>query len=231
MANMSLRSVILYDKWPGVVNPNMSVPVNGFDSTKEGSGNCVSESIFQIGLKIQAYNDGTYNPGFYTMQYLQFCEGSSNAYDVGDLTTGYRACFWYDVTQHHPDGNNAGTWYVVTNNVSDSDATRGGGVAFPVCDLSGAETTGSNAPEFGWFWVGGVNPCVTSPVADCTKLGGAGILSDGDIVKGTEFTFEADGTACARVIPYCFTAIFEVTLGYDATQFYSPAGKSLADDA
>lgn len=224
MATISLRDVILYDRWPGYPDPNLSEPTSGFDA----SAQCSTAPVWPIGTKIQKYNDSTLNPGYFTMAYLQFCEGSDSAYDAGDPSTGYGACFRYDATQHLPDGQK--NWFKVTHDLTNSDGTRGGAVAFPAFDLSGADTTTTDN-EFGWFWCGGVNPCITTTgFADCTRLAGE-VKTDGDIKAGVEFCFEDDGTNAASIIPYCMTAIFEVTLGYDATIFCGPSGYALAADA
>lgn len=200
MAGINLRNINLIDKWPGTPNPNMGIPTNGFDSSVAGSGNCVTTPVFDVGTKIMAYNDGTYNPGWYTMCYMQFCEGSDNAHDAGDPSDGYACCFHYEATQHHPDGNNKATWYAVTNDLTNSDGTTGGALAIAVRDLSGADTT-TTGNEYGWYWVGGVCPCVTSPDTDCTQLGGE-VLTGGSVGQGEYIAIQDDGTNCAEMFLY-----------------------------
>jgi hypothetical protein len=175
----------------------MGRPPNGFDSTVGGSGNCVTTAVFDVGTKVADYNDGTVNPGWYTMCYMQFVEGSDSAYDAGAPSTGYGLCFHCEATQHHPDGNVTQTWYAVTHDLTNSDGSYGGAVALPACDLSGADTTTTGA-EYGWFWIGGVCPCVTSPRVDCTRLGGD-VLTDGNIVAGSPFYVQDDGTNAAEI--------------------------------
>ena len=52
MATVAMNDVVLYDKWPGYPNFNLSKPTNGFDSTVSGSGNCVSTPLYPPGTKI-----------------------------------------------------------------------------------------------------------------------------------------------------------------------------------
>lgn len=243
MAGVALRDVVLYDKWPGPVNPNIGRPANGFGSTVSGSGNCVTTAVYPVGTKIMTLNDGTYNPGWSTMCYMQFAEGSSAAYDCDtDVSNGLAVCGHYEVTSHHPDGDNAGTWYVVTNNTIDSDMTSSQRIAIACCDFSGADTTSTGA-EFGWFWVGGVCPCVTgpSPHIDCTKFS-LSVLTDGDVVAGEELCVIAASDTVAATTgltvfrPYGNTTMWVADAGddsdaFDATALGTPIGYATAADA
>ena len=232
MASISMQSVVLFDGWPGTPNPNVGPPTNGYDSTKEGSGNCVSTPLFPIGEKRMGYNDATHNPGGYTMCYMQFAEGSDFAYDIGAMSQGYRMCFHYEATQHHPDGNNAGTWYVVSTDLTNTDGTEGGAVAFPACDLSGADTTLTNGPEFGWMWVGGVCPCITLNDAggtDMTKLGN-NITTSGDVAAGN-FLITSDLTNAGAPTAMCPTEVVDGSILEDSTHGWRTWGKSYVVDA
>lgn len=193
MAVVSLRQIYLYDKWPGSPS-DQGPPPNGFDSTVEGSGNDVTNALFPVGEKRRIYNDGTVNPGWSTFIYLQFVEGSDSAFDADqDVSTGYGMCFHIlDASEHAPDGQT--DWYLVTHDLTNSEGTQGGAVAFACTDLSGADTTGTGWANFGWFWCGGVNPCVTGPNrTDMTKLG-ADVVTGGNVAIGTPVYVVDDGT-------------------------------------
>ncbi len=226
MAGLSLRYVNLYDNWPGEANPNLGIPGSGFDSTNGGSGNCVTEPAYPIGTKIMSYNESTLHPGWYTAMYLQFCEGSDTAFDIGDPSTGYNMCGRYCTTQHNPDGGKY--YYRVTSDVTNSDMTKGTPVAFAFADLSGADTT-TTGSEFGWFWVGGVCPCCTNPL-EYTRMGGE-IKTDGDVLTGEEIVVTDDGTNAGAFDVMCLTVITELTNSGDYTKWQSPIGRALATDA
>lgn len=193
MADIFLRDVLLFDQWPGVPDPNLSCPTEGFDASTQ----CSSTPVWPLGTKIQNYNDSTYGPGYYTMIYLMFCETSVHAYDIDDPSTGYNMCFHVnDVCDNIPGNSDAANyWYIVTNDLTSSDGTLGGALAFAAYDLSGnSGTTESN--ECGWFWCGGVNPCITDSAtntADCTRLAGE-IRTDGSVTQGKLFGIGDDGS-------------------------------------
>lgn len=227
MATIALRDILLYDRWPGYPDPNLSCPSDGFDS----SAQCSSTPVWPVGTKIQAYNDSTYNAGYYTMQYLRFVEGSDSAFDAGDPSTGYCACFHIvDASQHSPG---AGTnWYLVTHDLTNSDGTLGGAVAFPAFDLSGNSGASSDeSNEYGWFWVGGVNPCITNAsFTDCTRLAGE-ILTDGNVVIGQEVIVQDDGTNAAALALACPTVFDSTTISDASTWGFVAVGRALATDA
>lgn len=207
MAEILLRDVILYDRWPGCPNPNLSCPTCGFDATAQ----CSSTPVWPLGTKIQAYNDSTYCPGYYTMIYLQYVETSDIALDIGDPSDGQRACFHVIDACNNTPGNTVDYWYMVTLDATNSDATLGGAIAFAAAELSGNSTSEQN--ECGWFWCGGVNPCITnSTFTDCTVLAGA-IKTDGNVMQGTEIAVTGDGTGCAAFAPLCVTIIYGATVG------------------
>jgi hypothetical protein len=198
MATISLRQLYLYDKWPGSVS-DVGPPPNGYDSTVEGSGNDVTNALFQPGEKRRILNDGTVNPGWSTMMYLQFVEGSDSAFDAdADPSTGYCACFHIvDASEHAPDGQT--DYYLVTHDLTNSEGTLGGAVAFAMTDLSGADTTGTGWANYGWFWVGGVNPCVTGPNrVDMTAIGGE-MKTGGSVAIGNPVYINGDGTNAAAL--------------------------------
>lgn len=190
MAGIKLNDLILDGVgWPGPIQSQMGIPTNGWDGTKD-AGNCVTEPLHRIGQKLMAYNDGSRNPGWYTMQYLRFFEGTDLAQDIGAVSEGYRVCC-------HAETSAAGDvtvgdytyapWYVVTNDCTNSDATRGGPPAIPAADLS--------HNQYGWFWIEGV-----CPVKDVTKFVVSGdvtgrlLKSTGDVSNGWKVALAGDGT-------------------------------------
>lgn len=202
MTVINTQALILYDKWPGAVNPNLGKPVDGWDGT---TSHDVSVAAYPVGTKIMAYNDHTANPGWYTMMYLQFAEGSDYAYDGnGDITAqgaGSGFCFQYCATGNM-DTDGTARWYLVSNDLTNSCATvadaAGGGLAHCArCavvagDISGNfASTGRN--NFGWFWVGGV-----CPIKDLTNLHGD-ITTDGAVVAKQEVVPTDDGANGATI--------------------------------
>jgi hypothetical protein len=215
---LRISDIILNDGWPGGVDTRMGTPYNGFDTT--AGGNCVTSPAYPVGTKIQNYDDNTICPGWYTMMYLRFHEGTDFAQDVGDTSDGYGLCF-------HADGTATGDtttgdttyapWYVVTNDCTNSDATqRGVAAAFPAADLS--------HNQYGWFWVGGV-----CPLSDVTSfLVGEGtavsIKAHADTAIGQQIFVTDDGTNGTQITPYCPTEVFDLTEGADATIWAGPIG-------
>lgn len=196
MADIFLRDIILYDLWPGTPDPNLSEPTVGFDASIQ----CSSTPVWPLGTKIQKYNDSTYNPGYFTMIYLQFIETSDVVHDIGDPSTGYNACFHIQDACNNTPGNTVDYWYMVTNDLTNSDGTLGGAIAFAAYDLSGNSTTEQN--ECGWFWCGGVNPCITTTgFKDCTRLAGE-IRTDSSVQQGVYFGVLDDGTDVAALAGY-----------------------------
>jgi hypothetical protein len=144
------------------------------------------------------------------MAYLQYVETSDVAQDIGDPSDGYRACFHVIDACGNTPGATVDYWYLVTLDVTNSDATLGGAIAFPAYALSGNSSTEQN--ECGWFWVGGVNPCITTTgFKDCTVLAGA-IATDGNVMQGVEVAV-IDNTGVAALAPMCNTILFGVTVG------------------
>jgi len=219
MATVALRDVFLYDNWPGSPNFNLGRPTNGFDSTVSGSGNNATTALYIPGEKIQVpYKaaDQTRWPGTSTFIYLQFHEGTDFAQDAGDPSDGYCACFHADGTAT-ADGSIAGPWQV-TNDVTNSDATIGGAIAFACTDLSD--------DEFGWFWCGGV-----CPAYDVTRLAGE-IKTGGGVTVNCKVFVEGDGTNGAALQIADATQITDTTNFNDISQgLNNVVGYSLQVDA
>lgn len=202
MTVINTQNLILYDKWPGAVNPNQSMPVDGWDGT---STHDVSLPAYPIGTKIMKYNDSTYNPGWYTMMYLQFAEGSDYAFDGnGDITAqglGSGFCFQYETTGNM-DADGTAKYYLVTNDLTNSCATltdeAGSGLSFSArCAVAAGDISGNFAvagrSNYGWFWVGGV-----CPIVDLTNLHGD-ITTGGDVVAKQDVIPNDDGDNGATI--------------------------------
>jgi len=202
MAGIDGKNVIMIDSWPGPVDYHMSTPTNGFDSTKEGSGNCVTEPLFRPGQKIAAYNDATTNSGWYTCIYLRFVEGSDLAYDADpDPSSGHGlVCHLQDMTEHDPETLLA--WWNVSSDTTNTCGTLATPVAMAMRTFCGGtdSTAGGRSPEYGWYWCGGVCPCNTLNAAgttDYTKTGG-NYPTDGSVVINNYMVIQDNGSNCLR---------------------------------
>ncbi|MHC4464782.1 MAG: hypothetical protein ACYS6W_08675 [Planctomycetota bacterium] len=165
MASLGAEEFILYDTMPGPVNPNMSKPVNGFDSTHS---NNVSTAVYRPGTKIMSFQDVTVttagsrtaNIGGYTCVYAKYVCGTT-AIDVtaGEIMTQY-------------DGSAGVIPFAVTRDLSGSN---GAGQNSP-CAIACADIT-PNA--FGWYWCEGV-----CPQEDVTALDQSTFVTDGSVAQG-----------------------------------------------
>ncbi len=170
-------------KWPGHPIPGLGKPADGWDGTTHS---CVTSPVYPIGTKISQYYDNTVSPGYATMMYMQFHDGTDLGAAAGDVSDGYGMCFMAEGTAT-ADGT-IPNWLIVTNDLTNSDGTKGGAMAVPLADLS--------SDQFGWFWVGGV-----FPYSDCTARAGD-IKVTGDIsllvnVNPIPLYVADDGTNCA----------------------------------
>ena len=194
MAGINLSSVILYDRWPGPVNPNLGMPVDGWDNTVDNYKTTAATDLpaWPLGTKIMTYSDNSWAPGWYTMIYLEYHSYESGAtYDVSnDISDGFPGCAQADgSTAAHYDtiaDNSTIPYYVVTRCLTTAggqvDYTRAnagvGAIAVPCCSMSSDGTAcitqGGYGDFYGWFWCGGV-----CPAKDITFLddNGAGIGS------------------------------------------------------
>jgi len=199
MAGVNLSSVILKDNWPGIPNPNLGIPKDGWDNTKDNFKTTSAADLptYPLGTKIMAYTDNSWCPGWYTMMYLVYHSYESGAlYDISqDFSDGFPGCA-------HADGSTAAhyctlaevstiPYYVVTKCITtdggDVDYTRSNcavaAIAVPCATLSSDGTAcftqGGYGDSFGWFWVGGVCPCKDATIMDnrsstmstCTGIG------------------------------------------------------------
>lgn len=193
MAGINLSSVILYDRWPGPVNPNLSIPADGWDNTldcfKTTSAN--DQPSYPLGTKIMAYSDNSWAPGWYTMIYLMYHSYEAVAlYECSkDFSNGLPMCgpivagaagTCQSQTQLATFGDNTALpYYLVSRCVSAcagrSDFSRsvvGGPYALPCWTASSdgsVAATNGYGDAYGWFWIGGV-----CPARDVTLFDGAG---------------------------------------------------------
>lgn len=173
MAAIPLGHILLIDRWPGPVNPNLGIPTGGWDGTTHS---CVTASVYPPGTKIMAYSDATPNPGWYTMYYgviagysagtkpcsdgpeqdvsdgKMWCAHSCLTADVGDAT-------YTNLTYN--DGSVAPRYVLGACGTSAiTDLTLGEPIALACVTAEGN--------EFAWFWIGGV-----CPVGDVTMFQGS----------------------------------------------------------
>ena len=212
MANaIQLTQLMLYDNWPGAVNPNLGIPRGGFDATEWNL--CTTDDTaaadtppYPIGTKIMAYTDNSNCPGWYTMMYLAFHDYSSRDIEAKDVSLGQGYCCHVNVgcstkTTFYAGGNDTvAPYYFVAQCCSgQTDVTEGAPIAMPCATLSADSSIVLSAIGYdnrvigyghglGWFWVGGV-----CPVKDLTHFdhssGGHGGTNP---YIGADVTAEAD---------------------------------------
>jgi len=137
MADSTLDSelFVLYDNWPGDGDPGLSqdAPCDGFTGTDHHN---TSTAIYQVGAKIQVYNDGTSGkPGWAKLVYLQV--GTQDAETVIAAKSVVV-----------PDS--ATYYYRVTNDPLRAVVLPSGMAAIALSAMTDA--------YYGWFWCGGVCP-------------------------------------------------------------------------
>jgi len=168
MATIRLSRLSLIDKWPGLANPNLSIPTNGWDNTIDNFTTTASGQApsYPVGTKIMAYTDNTNCPGYYTMMMLMYHDFS--AQDVsGDFSDGNIFCSHVATgcasTAELADTSRA-PYFVVAKcyTAIATDVTKGTPVAVPCATIASDGTvayTNGYGDAYGWFWVGGVCPC------------------------------------------------------------------------
>lgn len=227
MATIQLSHINLIDRWPGAVNPNQSIPTDGWDGTGHS---CVTTPVYPVGTKIMAYTDNSYCPGYYTMMYGGFAAFSSAADISGDFSDSVQWCGHCCLTSDTADAT-----YEIPNyesvdvsglpmtvlcreytagTITIGDVSKGGPVALPCATLEGY--------DYGWFWVGGVCPCkdVTLMQGTADSEAGADMTTDGTVVPGAVWLCITAGTQLLTGDISGFTAI-STPLG-----FYPPIGYS-----
>ena len=214
MAEVSGKDLVLIDQWPGSNDYNMSIPTNGFDSSREGSGNCVTAPLYRPGQKIAAYNATGRYPGWYTCIYLKFVEGSDYAYDLdADPSSDHGIVCQIslaDMTEHLFD-DTVVSWFTVTTDVTNGCGTLAGArmTGLGMRDLSGGtdSTASGRTGEWGWFWCGGMCPCSTlnqQGGTDYTRTGGQ-FTTDGSVTANGELGVVGSGSNGLRVGGYDFS--------------------------
>lgn len=165
MAAIGAEEFILYDTMPGLVNPNMSIPTNGFDSTHS---NNVTTAVYVPGTKIMGYQEvsttakgaRTANIGSYACVYAKYiCATTAMDVSAGDIMTQY--C-----------GSDGARPFAVTRDMSGSN----GAFQNAPCAIACADIT-PNA--YGWYWCAGV-----CPQTDVTALDQSTFVTDGSVAGG-----------------------------------------------
>ena len=157
MADSTIDSELftLDDRWPGDADPGLAQdpPRDGFDGTDHHN---VAAAAYQVGQKIQVYNDGTTGKaGWSTFIYLQV--------GTQDVTTVIAA-----KSLVVPDSNT--TYYQVTNDPARAVCLPCGMAAYAIGAVTNA--------YYAWFWCGGVCPETFD-----SDLAGT-YATDGNVVAG-----------------------------------------------
>lgn len=230
--NIRLSHLVLYDKWPGIPNPNLGIPRGGFDatawnlSTKDDTA-MADAPPYPLGTKIQAYTDNSNCPGYYTMMYLARHEFSSECISSDFSEANIFCCAPGTLCQTHTsevgvDASGAPPYYFVTAcyTAASCEVSLGAPVAV-ACTTTDADSsesldTTTNDPRaqgfghaLGWFWVGGVCPC-----ADITLLRGLG-----DSAAGADITCDTDAYQKKGPVMLEYTAATVNVFSCDITNF------------
>ena len=181
-----LTALTLIDNWPGVVNPAVSIPTDGWDNTKDNFTTTAAGQLspVRIGQKRMAYSDNSHAPGWYTMMYLKYHTFEDSDISIGDFCANTGICCHYDASQaedYKVDISKV-PYFVVSNDITDTDAgtagelTPGMRVSFPCATMSSdgsSALTDGFGDVFGWHWVGGVCPVNDATILD--DLAGTGV--------------------------------------------------------
>ena len=217
MATIRLSRINLYDRFPGPVNPNKGVPVDGWAKT------CVTYPEYPVGEKRMGYTDNSHCPGTYTMMYGTLAAGSDTNFCVSeDFSNGKcwvaHCCLSEDVSyagdptylMANPDGTTQ-PWHVMHRCTSllETDLSSSGGAAIPCATMNGY--------DYGWFWVGGVCPCKDVTIMDESDTGaGCDMTTYGDIVAGG---FHLCVTDYATWMIRDFSNAWEISIGGTTNAF------------
>lgn len=172
MADGTLDSnfLVLIDRWPGAPSHNLSIPSDGFT----GSTHNVATAAYDIGTKIQVYNETAGIAGFSTFIYLQYI----SATEAPPTAAAKQVCT--------PDANTS--LYKVTNDPDQALAIP----SLPSAVMLSVMTL----TRFGWFYCGGVVP--EDYVSD---LGGnfacVNTIALGSTIIASNLTADAIGYAIA----------------------------------
>jgi len=165
MAALGAEEFFLFDTMPGLINPNMSKPVNGFDSTHS---NNTTTAVYVPGTKIMSYQEvsttvagaRTANIGSYACIYAKYvCSTTAQDVSAGDIMVQY--C-----------GSAGVRPFAVTREVTASNGKQQNAS----CAIACADIT-PNA--FGWYWCAGV-----CPQTDVTALDQSTFVTDTSVAAG-----------------------------------------------
>jgi len=199
MVAISLRDLVLEDRWPGSPNFNLGKPKGGFDATKWTDA---STEAYPIGTKIQVYQDFSGVTGPYTMMYsryycLSINNGSAIGVEKADMSLLGMAVFQHFCNSTCLSADGTANAFTMTNSatvdtgVADGTTTGQIGIACGTLSYRDVTTDGNNPGGYGWFWIEGVCPM------DITMLSGvanAGIdmSTVGGVAAGLPIGPEAD---------------------------------------
>jgi len=190
MTTVRLCDFNLIDSWPGPVNPNRSIPTDGWDNTVDNmitTGTSETPPV-PVGTKVMAYSNNANAPGWYTCIFLMF-HSYEDGVDVITKTDYSLKGAWCA----HADGSTAEKYtedvsgipyYVVSRcyTAAGNDMTDMGlGICLPCATLDSDGTgvfVAGYGDGYGWFWCGGV-----PPLNDVSHFRGAA-----DNSKGFDFT-------------------------------------------
>lgn len=202
--------------WPGPVNPNRSIPTDGWDNTIDNITTTVASEAppVPIGTKIMAHSNNPEAPGYYVMQYLMFHDYSSAPISATDYSLKGAWCSHYDGSdaEKYATDTSAVPWYVVSKcyTAVSSDITKGQPMCLPCATLdsdgSAVQVTGYG-DTYGWFWVEGV-----CPLDDVSHFRGALDTSKG-------FDFSTDTLMRGGPLMVCMTAAVAWLSSDDGTNY------------
>lgn len=213
MATLRLTKLVLDDKWPGPVNPNLGIPTGGWDNSKDNFSTADATGRAQnagdavpLGQKRMAYTDNSNCRGSYTMMYLclhSFEDGMDVSQDFSDghffhapnLTSNA------DLSQTEWSDTSRGPYFVVSRCTTGNDFTTAGGpVAIPCSTKTYSDgtvnATNGYGDGYGWFWVGGVCPCKDVTIMDDSGFfTGVDLTVDSLVRKGPVFLCQTGAAA------------------------------------
>jgi len=227
MAVVKLASLILTDRTPGVPDPHLGIPTDGWDGTTHSE--VTASPVYPLGTKIAAYSDATSQPGWYTMIYGGFASLCAAADISGEFSDGMQWCGHCDLTQDAADAtyeipvdcrdgsHTIAACFAKCYTDGANDISRGGPVVLPCATLAGY--------QYGWFWCGGVCPVddVTLFRGSADSELGADMTTDGNIEPGKFFVCVTKHNA---VLFHEISVALDVSVGLDM----SPTGVCTMSD-
>ena len=185
MANVTVDSekIVLLDCLPGVPNPHMRIPTDGFTGAEHHN---VVAAKYDVGTKIQVFNHSASAgvDGYSTLVY-----GKLESQDATNVLAARHFCTWHSDAVPFDFTNDAG---------ADIGESRG-----PIVVGLSPMTT----DYFGWFWCGGV--CPEEWVSDlggvyyCSAAAAIGPVTGGDL--------ETPGTTAGEIglkTPAAYTSLY-----------------------